>query len=112
MAVTLGDDLGIEELPVRQEHVPEQAPVLVPVLVLRLVLEAVDLPEGHAAREGRRLLAEGFDGLLGVDGLGSIDPDEPDLLDASGELNFDRVAIDHIDDGSSLGGPGERAEQH
>ena len=46
--------------------------------------------------------AEARRGPVGVDGLGRVDADDPDLLDAARQLDVDRVAVDDLDDG-----PGE-----
>ena len=72
-------------------------------------LDVADQPHRRARRQqlaqaGGRLGAVALDGRVAVDGLGRVDADEPDGRLAAAEVDDQRVAVDHPDDGGRPAG--------
>lgn len=109
-AVALGDHLGVEEFPVREVHVPEEAAVPISVPRVGVTLEPDELPFGHALREGGRLAAKALNRLVRMDGLGRIDANESDLLCVPCDADLDGVTVDNTDAADGVG-PGEGCDK-
>jgi hypothetical protein len=96
-SVSLADEERVQEGPIGEKDISEEAPI--PVNCLLVEFKAEGLCGQEPPKEEGGLLSEGFRALSRVSGLGGVDPDEADgkpkgvPIDEAGGPNLKGLAI-------------------
>jgi hypothetical protein len=103
--VAFGEQLFIEELPLRQLDVRKQPLVTIPASRTLVKIDTHLLPESHSSGERRGFLGEVHSCASVRTHFRRIDSQQPDLGRVASEVRraqMKRIAIDNFDNGESL----------